>query len=130
MPETTTDLRGLDLLDAAIGHIEQHPETWDQGSYRCDSGMCLAGWIGELAGGEWIEPVGDRYSEWMVAEPGDPEDYVNGKAAIHVAERAERLIGRSRYIVVDDDECDLFAGWNSLAEIKAMRDSLRAAVTL
>lgn len=130
MSAATVDLRGLDLLDAAIDHIERHPETWRQDEYRCRSGMCLAGWIGELAGGTWAAPLGDHWDEWMRAGPEDPErdvqpDETQG-LVIHVAERAERLIGVSRY--VDDDLYgrDLFAGGNTLDDIKAMRDDLRA----
>lgn len=129
-------LRGLDLLDAAIAHIEAHPETWVQGSYRCASGMCLAGTIGELAGGQWGGPVTDDavtgHRQCMIREPGDDPRHIAewecGRGHIHVAERAERLLGISRY--VDGPYVgnrDLFDAANTLDGLKAMRDDLRVA---
>jgi hypothetical protein len=140
----TTDLRGLDLLDAAIDHIEKHPETWDQGRYRCASGMCLAGWIAELGGGQWAAPPrehrdgpGGEHGECLLAEAEDnpqdvefEDDLEGGVSHIHVAERAERLIGVSRHVGPPQPPHglgrDLFDGLNTLGDIKAMRDDLRA----
>lgn len=131
----TADLRGLDLLDAAIDHIEKHPETWNQRSYRCATGMCLAGWIAVLAGGQWATPPMTlpghhlEHGECLTAEPDDPAavvaDWGCETPHIHVA---ERLIDVSRYVdnTGDDHERDLFDGMNDLDEIKAMRDDLRA----
>ena len=31
-------------MQAVIDQIEAHPETWDQGSWRCGSKACFAGW--------------------------------------------------------------------------------------
>jgi hypothetical protein len=128
---TTTELRGLPLLDAAIAHIEAHPETWEQGSYRCESGMCLAGWIGELAGGTWAAPATSGLAEYMLAGPGDENDlvYPCGEDApmVPVADRAERLLGFSRFI--DGwpwGERDLFASSNTLARIRRMRGEIAA----
>jgi hypothetical protein len=135
---TDTGLRGLELLDAAIAQIEAHPETWKQGSYRCGTGMCLAAHIGELAGGWWVIPDDADHprSQWMVAEPGDPPEHVDTESdygpMIHVSDRAEHLLGFSRYISLDDAEADdngetlesddLFDGLNTLEDIRAIRD--------
>jgi hypothetical protein len=120
---SATDLRGLDLLDAAIDHIEKHPDTWTQSQYRCKTGMCLAGWTAVLAGGQFANPAypGD---DRLLPEPGDrPDDLYEGFVFAH--ERAERLLGLSV-----DDANELFAGGNKLADIKRMRDDLRAGLPL
>jgi hypothetical protein len=120
----TAQLRGLDLLDAAIDHIEKHPETWEPAAYRCTTGMCLAGWIAEQPGGEWAGAPGYLDEEYLVREPEDDPDDIE-EEGVHAAERAERLIGRSRCIDGGWPN-DLFAGSNTLDDIKAMRDVLRA----
>jgi hypothetical protein len=129
-----TGLRGLDLLDAAIAQIEAHPETWKQGEWRCATGMCVAGWIAQLGGGKWIAPAESALADGLVPEPDDDQAdlYMTGTGIRYVtaAYRAARLIGVS----TDMDEAldnpsdyrDLFSGGNSLADIKAMRDDLRA----
>jgi hypothetical protein len=126
-------LRGLDLLDLAIEHIEQHPETWVQRKYRCGTTMCLSGWICELAGGRWADSGDGPYQEYLLAEPGDASWRVlefRGTGVVGAWDRAERLLGFSP----DMDEAlggtgdgrDLFDGYNNLDDIKAMRDALRA----
>ena len=128
-------LRGLDLLDAAIAHIEAHPGTWYQASWRCGSGVCLAGHMAELAGGTWLTPADSPDSVYLAAEAGEvgtliqvPGGEVRGTL---VSLRAERLLGvppDMRSALEDtDDERDLFDADNTLDDIKAMRDDLRAA---
>lgn len=129
-----TELRGLDLLDAAIAHIEAHPETWLQGSYRCESGMCLAGWAAQLAGGQWVTSADSdpEFRANMTAERDDPAQDVDFDPdygqIIHVADRAERLLGGRFLDEVEDgeDEPDLFAADNTLDDLKRMRDRLRS----
>ena len=122
--QVTADLRGLDLLDAAIDHIEKHPETWDQTTWRCRTGMCLAGHIAILAGGRWAAATGCH----LVREPGEPADPYLSLESVRVSCRAERLIG-ARILdgdEDDEDDRDLFDANNTLDDIKAMRDELRA----
>jgi hypothetical protein len=121
----TAGLRGLDLLDAAIDQIEAHPETWVQGSYRCESGMCLAGWAVTLAGGKWLYPASQRsVREYLAPEPDDaPDDICDDGVPAHF--RAERLIG-FRFVGGVTDDRDLFGAENTLDGIKALRDELRA----
>lgn len=38
-----SELRGPALLAAAVNHIIQHPETWDQYYWHCGSTHCIAG---------------------------------------------------------------------------------------
>lgn len=131
-------LRGLDLLDAVIAHIEQHPETWEQDYWRCGTAMCIAGWTAEMAGGEWVTRRSGTgvLAEYLVATADDLEESVIGLAhgrepgRIHVADRAARLLGFYSEMCAalgnPDDERDLFGEGNTLADIKQMRDDLRA----
>lgn len=131
---TDCGLRGLDLLDAAITQIEQHPETWDQGRWRCKSGMCLGGWMCDLTGGRWLTGAGEDGRAYLVPEPGEEQwDIIvvgPGIKGVPAGVRAERLLGfgASMYKALGnpDDDRDLFSAYNTLADIKAMRDDLRA----
>lgn len=118
-------LRGLDLLDAAIGHIEAHPEDWNQAEWRCATGMCLAGWICQLGGGEWVGDPGVGRGEFLKADPAEEGIDIlvaGGQRRIHAADRAKRLLGFDP----SDEGADLFWHSNTLADIKRMRDDLRA----
>jgi hypothetical protein len=128
----TTELRGLPLLDAAIDHIEKHPEEWDQSQWRCKTGMCLAGHIVILAGGKWAHPERPE-SFLLVQEPGERSDIGDGKVRASV--RAERLLGAGARFPDcngncddgDGSECrDLFDSNNTLDDIKGMRNELYA----
>jgi hypothetical protein len=122
--------RGLALLDEAIDQIELHAKAgdkgqWYQGDYRCGSGMCLAGWIGQLAGGQWATAADSWQSSHMVREPDDAQDgsgtYTNNQPVVHVAVRAQRLAD-----LTGDQAHALFAGENDLHDIKEMRDQIAA----
>lgn len=45
------------LLDATLAYIEKNPDEWDQSNWRCDTGMCFAGWAAALAGGQYLLDV-------------------------------------------------------------------------
>lgn len=40
----------VDLLTRTLAHIEAHPETWDQGTWRCGTTACFAGHAIALSG--------------------------------------------------------------------------------
>lgn len=131
--------RGLALLDEAIEQVELHAQAmgtagvcdWDQQNWRCGSGMCLAGWVVQLAGGKWATKVGGEYEDYLVASAeDDPDDVVTEPsmwdgderppaAMIHVQERCNQLLG------LDNDEgWQLYEGDNSISDIKAARNHL------
>lgn len=65
------DSEGKDLLTAAMAQVETHPETWEQGSWRCDSGFCLAGHMVELCQyATWAHPDG---MSWELSEVLDTD---------------------------------------------------------
>jgi hypothetical protein len=118
-------LRGPDLLDAVIDQIEQYPISWNQSTWRCETGMCVAGWAAELAGGTWLTRADNEDSaELLAADPDDTPSYVfehtSGAMCITASNRAARLLG------IEDDDRELFDGNNSLNTIKDIRDELRA----
>lgn len=135
-----TALRGLDLLDAAIARIEADPSSWDQDDWRCSTGICLAGHVAEIAGGEWAASAVSEIRAYLIPASGDnPCDVHPAEISdlgqelpprVHAAVRARQLLGFSQFMyeALDDhrDPRDLFYGSNTLAEIKAMRDDLRA----
>lgn len=125
-------LRGLDLLDAVIAQIEAHPETWSQSRYRCETGMCLAGWAAEMTGGQWLTGPASALAPLLLADddddPADTEDFpeddepFSGVLAIESHIRAQRLIG-----LTEDQAERLFAGGNTLPDIKLIRAGLGVA---
>ncbi|WP_146615965.1 hypothetical protein [Nonomuraea aridisoli] len=105
--------------------------THHQKDWRCGTGLCVAGWIGELTGATWfLDHLGSHMElrAYVLAVPDDPEAYVRTprqlarecpqgrehERIIHVAYRAARLLG-----IPLDDAMDhpLFDARNSLEEI-------------
>lgn len=122
-------LRGLALLDAAIAQIEAHPETWNQEVYRCGTGMCVAGWICELAGGRWLEGADGIAPDALEPESYDESWLISqwhGRAAVNAPDRACTLLGTRDIFSVGPLGASLFSGLNSLADIKTIRDELAA----
>jgi hypothetical protein len=71
------------LLDTVMTHIEEHPDEHVQENWRCETGMCFAGWAVALSG---------RY-EWVSDDPRSVDyEVVREKAtgyttsAMHAAE--------------------------------------------
>jgi hypothetical protein len=123
--------RGLALLDEAIEQIELHSKAedngqWRQETYRCDSGMCLAGWVAQLAGGQWAFSAAHDRAEQLIADSeDDPEevDKFHGVPCVDAHYRAMRLLAPD----VTEEDCDtLFEGWKELPDIHAARDQIAA----
>lgn len=126
----------LRVLDDAIEYIEAHPESWFQADWRCESGMCLAGWIGELNGVKWLTDVDNAWNDYVQATAADQTGLVFGdgtfrRADTHLAEGevfgrgvcdvAFELIG-----IEGGDDYGLFDGENTIEDIKRARDTLIA----
>lgn len=132
-----TGLRGLALLDAAIAHIEAGA-AWNQDDFRCGSGMCVGGWICELAGGKWLTSDPDGPLAWYLvpeAEDYDIEivttrivdDRLTRAPAVAASARAERLLGApARFTDLCSGERTLFDGGNDLEDIKRIRNEIAA----
>lgn len=111
------------LADRAEEHADENGvcpfPLWDQEGWRqifdryqlddmeirpkCGAAFCQAGYVAEAAGGEWV----NGQSNLLYAEPADHEffdaqeesidafSWSSGRATIHTAERAQRLLGIS-----------------------------------
>lgn len=106
----------IEKLDAALKYIEEHPEEWDQADWghrsACGTAGCLAYHVGVLDGAEIL---------WSSSESSlEPSrafvDAIGGKAPSAYAREALRLSTEQSYA--------LFAGGNSLEDLKTMRDVL------
>ena len=47
----------IELLRKTLEAIKANPEHWDQGVWRCSTGMCFAGWASQLAGAVYLVPM-------------------------------------------------------------------------
>lgn len=105
------------LLRQTLEQIETHPETWEQGSYRCGTGMCFAGWAAELAGGHWLAGPDDAGNSYLIAEPDDGEGAFiirrSGEAVVDAHVRAQRILG-----LTWSQAEDLFDGSNTLLVLR------------
>jgi hypothetical protein len=115
------------LLRQTLTHIEANPQTWDQTTFRCNTGMCFAGWAAELEGGTWYTDASNPVlADYLVATPEDPADDVvrlvhNDARVILAADRAMRLLGLD-YFQAEE----LFDGANTLDELRGYVDDLCA----
>lgn len=80
-------------LIRVLEHIIANPESWSQTTWRCGTTRCVAGWIAELAGHEWVAYTESRV--WSLDAP--PE----------LIEASQRSITRSqdwgRYTLCAED---------------------------
>jgi hypothetical protein len=130
--------RGLALLDEAIDQISMQAVSpqgeWNQGEWRCESGMCLAGWVAQLGGGKWAFPADSSYSDLMVPDGDDSSDDIYDYSfmgnLVHCENRARRLLGLDAEEAEEDDKGNhgLFDGDNTLEDIRRKRDYLAVSV--
>lgn len=106
------------LLRETLAHIEAEPEKWDQSVYRCETGMCFAGWAVTLDGGRWKTRPDEDGHALLVAEAEDDE--ISRKMGdIHAADRAHRILG------LTDGQADaLFEGDNTLDDLRAIVNAI------
>lgn len=105
--------QGLRLYDEALVYIENHPKEWTQASYRCNTGMCIAGHIAvTIAGGEHSNPF-DELDDELVATPEEARETWN--YTIPTSTRARTLLGDA-YVP------GMFDAGNNLAQLKNYRD--------
>lgn len=116
------------VLDAAMDHIRTHPERHSQHAWRCETSMCLAGWVCELAGGQWAYPADSQESALLLAAPEDETFWIftsdDGRDVIHAESRAVQLLGCS-----DRMADSLFREALTLPELEQTVEMLRTAVT-
>ena len=85
-PKTMTYDERKKLAYDTLDYIKAHPERWDQGEWRCSTGMCYAGWLATLAGGTWMDEDFGSYttSATLALLPGEePDPRPTGHASMH-----------------------------------------------
>lgn len=89
------------LLRQTLAHIEAHPETWYQATWRnpnaeCGTSYCFAGWAATLSGAQWDKNSNDvAVSSLPQAVREEWSDYNEdvGDGWIHISDAAAQLLG-------------------------------------
>lgn len=112
-------------LRLTLAQIEAHPETWEQGEFRCETGLCVAGWGAQLAGGRWLfkDPTSFHAYMLVAGDGDDPEDceVLYGQRVISAHYRAMRLFG-----LTSSQAHVLFEADNTLADVRRIIGELCA----
>lgn len=123
MTDTENRNINVELLDRTLAYIEAHPEEWDQGNWRCGTGMCFAGWAVTLAGREWAGDPGGPAGELLVRKPDEPRfaHTLNiGEDRIHVEDAAANELG------LTEDDRDMFNDDKTLYDLRDIVADLKA----
>lgn len=102
----------VELALRTLAQINATPEEWNQSSWRCNSGMCFAGWAAQLAGFEWAP---DHDWENGTTSPSENLVMPNG-AQLSAGTVAHYALGLHNL----DDAPDLFNGGNGLDDLGRM----------
>lgn len=114
------------LAEQVLGHIKAYPETHVQQYWRCNAGMCFAGWAVQLTGHQWVtESFGD-YAEMVVYPIGYEQvsDYDIDPGRLLSGVNSETLITTAQCAAMDelgvsDDDSDvLFYAHNTVEHLE------------
>lgn len=156
-----------DLVDRHIQRLAALQESdpaavpagrrWEQGDYRCNTGMCVAGWTRELAddGTEWAQPKPGAWGGDVILLPEDVDSMPYSEEVIEdlkaLSERKSSYVSRSylpveiaddRLLIsaedygkavlglVQGDAWTLFEGSNDAEAIEQHFEDLRNGVAL
>lgn len=86
------------IFQKAVHQINTHPESHRQGKWRCQTGMCFAGWVAELSGETmWVDRIEDlepnQDAPFLWALP--PRDSTEQPSYYHVDEWVTKFLGLS-----------------------------------
>jgi hypothetical protein len=116
----------IDLVQRVLAQIETHPETWKQSTWRCETGMCFAGWAVELTGRRWAfptdpnTPFGTVNSCLVLAEPDDEDAWRHWKSPIETIRVTSAGNVAARLLGLDEAEADtFFSAGNDLNQLRA-----------
>ena len=104
-----------ELAHKVLDHITANPKTWNQEEWRCDSGMCYAGWAVTLsdAGLRWLNDD----TSWVILPEGFPEVHYEWKED---GERRAQAVNVAE-ILLDIDNLSarrLFRSVNTLEDLR------------
>jgi len=118
------------LARKALKYITNHPNEWDQANWRCESGMCFAGIVDQIAGGQWtVQPPSGRMADvFLVANLADEDAGLTIRTfgehrVVTAADRASRLLGIWAHNPLD---IDLYSTVNSLEDLERFVDAYEA----
>lgn len=106
-------MANFDLLNRVLDTVTDNPE-WKQAVYRCETGMCFAGWTAALTGAQWAEPELDESEESYLG----PDRYnlvvhpVTGEE-LQVSVYAREVLGLDYF-----EGCELFKGSNRIEDLR------------
>jgi hypothetical protein len=109
---TETPAPDIGLMERTYAAIVADPGSWNQETYRCESGMCFAGHAAVLAGASFPYPESSGQSHLVDTPSGERQ------MVWQFAQDALRLS--------EDQTEALFAGGNDLADIRAFIDAITA----
>lgn len=107
-------------IDTEVDEAPDDGVAWNQGTWRCGSGMCFAGWTGAMTGAKFLYPADASGLEFVDHTELDGDWGLASMAAIveadgetwHVAEWA-----RAQLNITRKQSGRLFAGGNELGDI-------------
>lgn len=121
----------VELLEQTYDHIAANPDQHRQDYYRCETGMCFAGWAIELSGdAQWLFPPNDPWYPYDLA-PADGEepdsvavlDDDTQVPSVSAASRATRILG-----LTTREASLLFHPGNTLSRIRELIDNIKEGV--
>lgn len=125
MPDPITD--PAELRHATLDAIRANPEHWDQSAWRCDTGMCFAGWAAQLAGG--VFPYDDNDDRTDIVYGGEEP-----RAGIVTSPTGQletiSVFAQDRLGLTDDEADILFYGDNDLYDLTELVRRLDAGESI
>jgi hypothetical protein len=120
------------LAQRVRAQIEAHPQRWTQDAWRCETGMCFAGWAVELSGRQWAGPPTSRPGRsYVIALPDDEAHgcdvwgHQNDDGTVVSVTAAYAVAGW--LLGLDFNEANaLFYGGNDLADLRAYVEQIVA----
>lgn len=111
----TNDKERAQLAYAVLDQIDAHPETWEQRSYRCGTGMCFAGWTTQLAGLPWrSDDLAAFQNHWLDTVTLDDSVLIDGQH-LPAHDAARDVLGLSY-----DNADTLFASYNDMDDLREL----------
>jgi hypothetical protein len=118
------------LARKALTFIKNNPKDWDQANWRCETGMCFAGIVDQIAGGKWAvqPPTGRMCDVYLIANQADEDAGLRIKdfgehRVVTAADRASRLLG---IWALNPLDIDLYSSSNSLEDLEKFVDAYEA----
>lgn len=119
------------LRHAALDAIRANPNGWDQSAWRCETGMCFAGHVAQLAGGVFPYDANDFRLTRVDPNP-DAAPVAHSQIVVSPEGLSSPIaIFARKMLKLDSGQADaLFGGGNDLDDLEAMVDKLDAGIDI